>query len=210
MNGNHTRGSHLHPMEGIVCYPCCCLTWGHHWLGKRVQFNCDNMSIVHAWTGRRSKQPHIMVLLCHLLLVAANNNFTVSLKHVPGIKNPHSRCHISEAIHSSIFSCSTGQPKSNSYPWHTERHLNAQLRDTSLAGSTRAVYHVGVKHFISFCSKRHICPFPAGEQTLVYFAVSLSRSLAPSTISVYINAVGAINMALLIQPTTISSSTRYS
>ena len=74
--------------------------------------------------------------------------------------------------------------------------MNAQLRDilhTSLAGSTRAVYHVGVKHFISFCSKRHICPFPARKQTLVYFAVSLSRSLAPSTISVYINAVGAIH-----------------
>ena len=64
------------------------LTWGHNWLGKRVQFNCDNMSVVHAWTGKKSKQPRIMALLRHLFLVAAKNNFSVSLKHVPGIKNP--------------------------------------------------------------------------------------------------------------------------
>lgn len=63
------------------------LTWGHLWRGKKVQFNCDNMSIVHAWTGKTSKQPRIMTLLRQLFLVAANNNFSVSLKHVPGAKN---------------------------------------------------------------------------------------------------------------------------
>ena len=120
------------------------------------------MSIVHAWTGKRSEQPRIMALLRHLFLVAANNDFTVSLKHVPGIKNI-----IADAISRSLayFSCSTGHPS----PTVTLGILNAQLRDIlrpSHAGSIRAVYHIGIKHFLSF-----------------YFAVSLSRSLAPSTIS---------------------------
>lgn len=87
---------------------------------------------------------------------------------------------------------STGQPNSNTYPWCTERHLNAQMRDIlhrSFARSTMAVYHTGVKRFVSFCDKHHIQPLPASKQTLVYFAVSL----APSTIGVYINAVGAIH-----------------
>ena len=63
------------------------LTWGHAWRQKRIRFYCDNLTIVNTWEGKSSKHPHIMSLLCTLFLTAAKNNFTVSLKHLPGKSN---------------------------------------------------------------------------------------------------------------------------
>lgn len=63
------------------------LTWGHNWRQKRIRFYCDNLAIVNSWEGKSSKHPRIMSLLRTLFLIAAKNNFTVSLKHLPGKAN---------------------------------------------------------------------------------------------------------------------------
>ena len=64
------------------------LTWGHIWRQKRIRFYCDNLVIVNSWEGKSSKHPRIMSLLRMLFLTAAaKNNFTVSLKHLPGKLN---------------------------------------------------------------------------------------------------------------------------
>ena len=63
------------------------LTWGHTWRQKRIRFYCDNLAIVNSWEGKSSKHPRIMSLLRTLFLIAAKNNFTVSLKHLPGKSN---------------------------------------------------------------------------------------------------------------------------
>jgi len=42
---------------------------------------------VQAWQGKGSKQPRINNLLRKLFLTAARNNFTMTLKHLPGKRN---------------------------------------------------------------------------------------------------------------------------
>ena len=64
------------------------LTWGHLWSRLKIRFFCDNLPIVQAWEGKTSRQPRIMSLLRLLFLTAAKGNFTVTLKHIAGIKNP--------------------------------------------------------------------------------------------------------------------------
>ena len=63
------------------------LTWGHHWQQKKILFHCDNLPIVQAWEGKGSKQPRLMSLLRKLFLTAAKNNFTVTMRHLPGKTN---------------------------------------------------------------------------------------------------------------------------
>lgn len=62
-------------------------TWGHHWSGLRIHFHCDNLPIVQAWARQSSKHPDLMKLLRTLFLVAAQNNFTIRLSHLPGRLN---------------------------------------------------------------------------------------------------------------------------
>ena len=84
------------------------------------------------------------------------------------------------------------EPDSN--PWLAERTLTlqlAQLLEHSLASSTRGTYTIGFRRFTRFCTHYNVNPLPASKLTVTYFAVSLSRSLSPSTIRVYISAVRA-------------------
>ena len=52
-----------------------------------IRLYCDNLVIVNLWEGKSSKHPRVMSLLCMLFLTADKNNFTVSLKHLPGKTN---------------------------------------------------------------------------------------------------------------------------
>ena len=63
------------------------LTWGHMWSTLKLCFHCDNLPIEQAWEGKSSRQPHIMQLLRLLFFTVAQGNFTITLKHVPGVKN---------------------------------------------------------------------------------------------------------------------------
>ena len=62
-------------------------TWGHLWQGKRIRFNCDDLTIVRAWNGMSARHPALNRLFRRLFLTAAQNQFTVSLKHLPGKSN---------------------------------------------------------------------------------------------------------------------------
>ena len=63
------------------------LTWGHLLAGHHIRFHCDNLPIVQAWTNQSSRHPGIMDHLRTLFFIAARNNFTVSLVHLPGRLN---------------------------------------------------------------------------------------------------------------------------
>ena len=63
------------------------LTWGHRWQGKRVKFMCDNQAIVLAWQGQRSRDSHVMNLMCTLFMFAAQHHFTITMQHLPGKTN---------------------------------------------------------------------------------------------------------------------------
>ena len=63
------------------------LIWGHQWTRRKIRFFCDNLPIVQAWQGKASSQPRIMSLLRLLFFTAAKGNFTITLKHIPAVKN---------------------------------------------------------------------------------------------------------------------------
>ena len=107
---------------------------------------------------------------------------------------PHSRRHLQPKVYTLLLPCPTGPTNPNSNPWLAERTLRQQLTqllEHSLATSTRATYTVGFRRFKAFCTKHNVPPLPASKLTVTYFAVSLSRSLSPSTIRVYISATRA-------------------
>ena len=64
-----------------------CYVWGNKWRCRRIQFCCDNQSVVAVITSGTSKDSHLMQLLRELFLCAASFNFTVTARHVPGKEN---------------------------------------------------------------------------------------------------------------------------
>ena len=61
--------------------------WGHLWSRKRLLFYCDNEATVEIISKGRSKVPSIMKLMRKLTFTAAQLNFTVHAKHIPGHTN---------------------------------------------------------------------------------------------------------------------------
>ena len=64
-----------------------CALWFPHFSGKRIQFWCDNESVVAILNSGRSRAPRIMDLLRFLVLISMKHNFFVRARHVPGISN---------------------------------------------------------------------------------------------------------------------------
>ena len=77
--------------------------WGAMWSRKRIQFHCDNQSVVHIIHSGSSKDDNIMHLFCELFLITAKYNFRVSAVHIPGkinaIADPLSRFKLQEFSH---------------------------------------------------------------------------------------------------------------
>ena len=64
-----------------------CYIWGKQFHEKRLLFHCDNMAITNIWATGMSKCTKIMSLVRKIFFIAAENNFTVNIKHIPGIDN---------------------------------------------------------------------------------------------------------------------------
>ena len=64
-----------------------CVTWGTEWAGKRIVIATDNSHIIDAWHAGTSKSKPIMLLICKLFLFAAQQQFSLSLKFIPGKQN---------------------------------------------------------------------------------------------------------------------------
>ena len=64
-----------------------CAIWFPHFSGKRVQFWCDNESVVAIINSGHSKAPRILDLLRFLVLISMKHNFFVRVRHVPGVSN---------------------------------------------------------------------------------------------------------------------------
>lgn len=62
-------------------------TWGSHWSGKRLLFHCDNQAIVQIWQSSLSRCSDLMHLVRALFFIAAQHNFNVIIRHIPGIDN---------------------------------------------------------------------------------------------------------------------------
>ena len=44
----------------------------------------DNQAIVLAWQAQRSRDSHVMNLMCTLLMFATQHYFTITMQHLPG------------------------------------------------------------------------------------------------------------------------------
>ena len=64
-----------------------CAIWCLHFSGKRIQFWCDNESVVAIINLGHSKAPRIMYLLRFLVLLSMKHKFYVRARRVPGIVN---------------------------------------------------------------------------------------------------------------------------
>ena len=64
-----------------------CATWHPLLAGKRLQFWCDNFSVVSIINSGHSKISRIMDLLRRLVLLPMQHNFVVRAPRVPGVLN---------------------------------------------------------------------------------------------------------------------------
>ncbi len=64
-----------------------CNVWGSKWCYRRIQFGCDNQSVVAVISSGTSKDSRLMQLLWELFLCAARFNIKVMAKYVPGKQN---------------------------------------------------------------------------------------------------------------------------
>ena len=64
-----------------------CATWGHLWAGKRIIICTDNQPITEVWQAGTSKSTHLMTLVRKIFLEAANHQFNLFLKYIPGKQN---------------------------------------------------------------------------------------------------------------------------
>ena len=152
-------GTHVYVTQGT----------GSKWQQKRVQFRCDNESIVTMIRTCTSKTPNIMHLIGLLFLTTARYNFIVSAVHVPGKKisvtgsfppGPNS------------VSVTDSHPTTATRPSDIEvlkqRALN--LMANGIAASTRRTYTTAQRRFIAFCYQTKQLapsgfPWPASERT---------------------------------------------
>ena len=61
--------------------------WGHQWSAKRVEFSSKNTVVVKVLQSGRSRDSNLMVLLCHLSMLAARHSFAFIACHIPGKSN---------------------------------------------------------------------------------------------------------------------------
>ena len=64
-----------------------CALWYPEFSGKRLQFWCDNESVVAIINQGHSKPPRIMDLVRFLVLISMKHNFFVRARHVAGVNN---------------------------------------------------------------------------------------------------------------------------
>lgn len=61
--------------------------WGYQWKAKRVEFCSDNTAVVEVLRSRTSRDSNVIVLLCHLSMLAARHSFAFTARHVAGSSN---------------------------------------------------------------------------------------------------------------------------
>lgn len=86
MHLNKDRGISIEWQELFPIVVACAI-WFPHFSGKRIQFWCDNESVVAILNSGRSRAPRIMDLLRFLVLISMKHNFFIRARHVPGLSN---------------------------------------------------------------------------------------------------------------------------
>lgn len=64
-----------------------CFLWCKDFYRKRIIFHSDNNGVVQAWEKLGSSSESILKLMRPTLMLAAESNFTISIKHIKGLDN---------------------------------------------------------------------------------------------------------------------------
>ena len=64
-----------------------CYTWGQNWAGKRIVFTTDNLPITDVWKKGSTSSTSLMFLTRALYLFAAQAQFSIAFKFIPGVDN---------------------------------------------------------------------------------------------------------------------------
>ena len=83
---NKTKGIRIEWQELFPIVLACAL-WYPHFSSKRLQFWCDNQSVVAIINSGHSKAPRVMDLVRFFVLISMKHNFLVRARHVPGVNN---------------------------------------------------------------------------------------------------------------------------
>ena len=86
MQLNKSRGISIEWQELFPIVAACAI-WYPYFTGKRLQFWCDNDSVVTIINSGHSKAPRIMDLVRFLVLISMKHNFLVRAHRVPGVAN---------------------------------------------------------------------------------------------------------------------------
>ena len=86
MQLNKERGISIEWQELFPIVVACAI-WYPYFSGKRIQFWCDNESVVAIINSGHSRAPRIMDLLRFLVLISMKHHFFVRARHVPGVSN---------------------------------------------------------------------------------------------------------------------------
>ena len=196
---------HLSPTKGISIewqelFPIvvACALWFPQFSGKRIQFWCDNESVVAIINSGHSMAPRIMDLLRFLVLLSMKHNFFVRARHVPGVSND-----IADALSRFQVVGSRGTQNPLYYPAFTNDLLTQEVQTYAkwgLAWSTNHTCGSGEKRFIQFCLSNRLMSqegdiLPASEGTLIYFASYLARTVKHSTFKLYLAAVRNLHIS---------------
>ncbi|GAU91677.1 hypothetical protein RvY_03887 [Ramazzottius varieornatus] len=63
------------------------LVWGKSFHRKRLVFHCDKLGAVFAWEKLGSSNSAVLDLMRRMTTIAAENNFTLTIKHISGVNN---------------------------------------------------------------------------------------------------------------------------
>ena len=86
MRLNKDRGISIEWQELFPIVVACAI-WHPFFTGKRLQFWCDNESVVAIINSGHSKAPRVMDLVRFLVLISMKHNFLVRACHVSGVSN---------------------------------------------------------------------------------------------------------------------------
>ena len=142
-----------------------------------------------------------MSLLRELFYVAACNNFTIQLVHVPGKHNPLTDALSRKPAFTVFCSCPTGRIGPHIRTHSVSQSLNMDLVSLihrALAGSTTSTYKVGIQRYPAFCKALDLAPVPSTKHQVALFAIHLSSSLRLPTIRVYLAAVSFLHYITLV------------
>ena len=162
---NRERGISIKWQE-LSAIVVACAIWHPHFKGKRLQFWCDNESVVSIINSLHSKAPLIMDLVRKFVLLSMEHDFLARVRHVP--------LPLSDAAF--LGPRTRRRQISLYYPAFTDDPLRKEVlthASWGLSKNTNRAYSCGEKRFLQFClMNRLLGPdgdvLPASEETHLF------------------------------------------